>query len=58
MSVDAISSEVEQLRNVATRLDARVDQNPSLSAPLTQIAGDVRKQADLLEILVAIRRSR
>jgi hypothetical protein len=51
----AILSEVEQLRNVGTRLDTLAEQNLFVSEPLTTIAEDVRKQADMLEVLVAIR---
>jgi hypothetical protein len=51
----AILSEVEQLRNVGSRLDTLAEQNLFVSEPLTTIAEDVRKQADMLEVLVAIR---
>jgi len=51
----AISREVDELRNVGTRLETLAEQHPSLSEPLTTVAGSVRNAADLLEVLVAIR---
>ena len=55
MPFQAMLREVEQLRNAGTRLETLAEQNPSLSEPLTTLAGGVRNQADLLEVLVAIR---
>ena len=55
MPFQAILREVEQLRNVGMRLDTLADQNPSLSEPLTTLAGNVRNAADMLEVLVAVR---
>ncbi len=55
MPFQAILREVAELRNVGTRLDTLSEQNPSLSEPLTTLAGSVRNQADMLEVLVAIR---
>jgi len=51
----AILSEVDQLRNVGTRLQTLADQNLPVSEPLTTFAGEVGKTADMLELLVAIR---
>lgn len=55
MPFQAMLREVEQLRNVGTRLDTLASQNLLLSEPLTTLAGGVRNQTDLLEVLLAIR---
>jgi hypothetical protein len=55
MPFQAILREVDQLRNVGTRLDTLAEQNAFLSEPLTTLAGSVRNSADLLEVLVAVR---
>jgi hypothetical protein len=50
-----ILQEAGELRNMATRLDTTAGQNPNLSEALTMVAGSVRNEAELLEVLVAIR---
>ena len=55
MPLQAILREVDQLRNVGTRLETLGEQNPSLSEPLTMLAGQARSTADMLEVLVAVR---
>jgi len=53
MPFQAILSEVDQLQNVSTRLEALADRHPLLSDPLTTIAISVRNTATLLAVLVA-----
>jgi len=53
MPFQAILSEVDQLQNVGTRLEALADRHPLLSEPLTRIALSVRNTATLLAVLVA-----
>jgi hypothetical protein len=53
MPFQAILREVDQLRNVSTRLEALAEQHPSVSEPLITIAGSVQNTATLLEVLVA-----
>ena len=51
----AILQEAEQLRNIGTRLDTLAAANPVVSEALTTVAGSVRNEAELLEVLVSIR---
>ena len=53
MPFQAILREVNQLRNVSTRLEALAEHNPRVSEPLLTIAGSARNTATLLEVLVA-----
>ena len=53
MPFQAILSEVDQLQNVSTRLEALADRHPLLSDPLTTSAISVRNTATLLAVLVA-----
>jgi hypothetical protein len=53
MPFQAILSEVDQLHNVSTRLEALAEKHPILSQPLITVAGSVRNTATVLAVLVA-----
>jgi hypothetical protein len=53
MPFQAILSEVDQLKNVSTRLEALADRHLLLPDPLTTIAISVRNTATPLAVLVA-----
>ena len=53
MPFEAILNEVDQLRNISTRLEGLAEQNPRVSEALMTIAGSVRNTAVLLAVLVA-----
>jgi hypothetical protein len=52
MPFQAILSEVDQLHNVSTRLEALAEKYPILSEPLITVAGSVRNTATILSVLV------
>jgi hypothetical protein len=51
MPFQAILSEVGQLQNVSTRLEALADRHPTVSEPLATIALSIRNTATLLGTL-------
>jgi len=55
MPFRAILREVDQLRNVSTRLEALAEQHPLMAEALITIAGNVRNTATVLAVLVATR---
>jgi len=55
MPFQAILSEVDQLQNVSTRLEALAEQHAPITEALMTIAGSVRNTATLLAVLVATR---
>lgn len=55
MTFEAILDEVEQLRNVSTRLEGLAEQNPPVLEALIKVAANVRSTASLLAVLAAIK---
>jgi hypothetical protein len=55
MPFEAILREVDQLRNVSTRLEALAEQDPLMAEELVTIAANVRNSATVLAVLVATR---
>jgi hypothetical protein len=55
MPFRAILREVDQLRNVSTRIEALAEQHPLMAEALITIAGNVRNTATVLAVLVATR---
>jgi hypothetical protein len=55
MPFEAILREVDQLRNVSTRLEALAEQDPLMAEELITIAANVRNSATVLAVLVATR---
>ena len=53
MPFEAILEEVDQLRNVSTRLKGLAEHHPPVSDELIKIAGNVRSTATLLAVVVA-----
>jgi hypothetical protein len=53
MPFEAILNEVDQLRNVSTRLEGLAEHHPPVSDELIKIAGNVRSTATLLAVVVA-----
>ena len=53
MAFEAILDEVDQLRNVSTRLEGLAEHHPPVSEELITIAGNVRSTATLLAVVVA-----
>jgi len=53
MPFEAILDEVDQLRNVSTRLEGLADKHPPVSEALLRIAGNVRSTATVLAVVVA-----
>ena len=53
MPFEAILDEVDQLRNVSTRLEGLADKHPPVSEALLTIAGNVRSTATILAVVVA-----
>jgi len=53
MAFEAILDEVNQLRNVSTRLEGMAERHPPVSDALIKIAGNVRSTATLLAVVVA-----
>jgi len=53
MPFEAILEEVDQLRNVSTRLEGLAEHHPPVSDELIKIAGNVRSTATLLAVVVA-----
>jgi hypothetical protein len=53
MPFEAILDEVDQLRNVSTRLEGLADLHPPVSDALITIAGNVRSTATVLAVVVA-----
>ena len=52
MPFQAILSEVDQLQNVSTRLEALAEQHAPITEALMTIAGSVRNTATILAVLV------
>ena len=53
MALHAILDEVEQLHNIATRLEALAEEHQRVSEALITIAGNVRDVATILAVLAA-----
>jgi hypothetical protein len=53
MPFEAILHEVDQLHNVSTRLERLAEQHAPMSEAIMTIAGNVRKTATVLAVLVA-----
>jgi hypothetical protein len=53
MAFEAILDEVDQLRNVSTRLEGLAEHHPPASEAILRIAGNVRSTATLLAVVVA-----
>ena len=53
MAFEAILDEVDQLRNVSTRLEGLAEDHPPVSEELIKIAGNVRSTATILAVVVA-----
>ena len=53
MAFEAILDEVDQLRNISTRLEGLADHHPPMSDALIKIAGNVRSTAAILAVVVA-----
>ena len=53
MAFHAILDEVEQLHNIATRLEVLGEEHPRVSEALITIAGNVRDIATVLAVLTA-----
>jgi len=52
---NAILHEIRQLYNVSNRLDLLAEQHPLVSDALIGIAGSIRNNATLLEVVVAMK---
>ena len=55
MASIGILHEVQQLYSVSNRLDLLAEQNPLVAEALITIAGSVRNNATLLEVLIAMK---
>ena len=53
MPFEAILDEVDQLRNVSSRLEGLAEDHPPVSEELIKIAGNVRNPATILAVVVA-----
>ncbi|HXO38526.1 MAG TPA: hypothetical protein VN872_07805 [Candidatus Acidoferrum sp.] len=53
MAFEAILDEVDQLHSVGTRLEELAELHPPVSDALIRIAGNVRRTATILAVLVA-----
>jgi uncharacterized protein YdcH (DUF465 family) len=55
MPASALQYEIDQLKGVSLRLDSLADQHPSMEDEIMSISGNVRSNAVLLELLLALR---
>ncbi len=55
MSANALQYEIDQLKGVSVRLDSLAGQHPLLEDDIMSISGNVRSNAVLLELLLALR---
>jgi len=55
MSASALQYEIEQLKGVSVRLDSLAGQHPLVEDDIMSISGNVRSNAVLLELLLALR---
>ena len=55
MPASALQYEIDQLKRVSVRLDSLAGQHPSMEDEIMSISGNVRSNAVLLELLLALR---
>jgi len=55
MSMNALQIEIHQLNGVSDRLDSLAGQHPVMETEIMSISGNVRSNAVLLELLLALR---
>jgi uncharacterized ferredoxin-like protein len=55
MAFEAILVEIEKLHNVSSRLEGLAEHHPPITDALLRIAGNVRRTAALLAVVVAVK---
>ncbi|HEV3039645.1 MAG TPA: hypothetical protein VHA33_17880 [Candidatus Angelobacter sp.] len=55
MPASTLQYEIDQLKGVSVRLDSVASEHPSMEEEIMSISGNVRSNAVLLEVLLALR---